>query len=173
MLRGPRRASTLFRTILNQKKSRSKPSGDLPSFERGENLSLKSGLRRFRERIEGLRQCIGLRVVPGMRATRTAGLGASAQRLVHDLLDRASTAAAFGTAPEAAVYLPGRTRHGSARTHRIADVVIGDDVAGTDDHGGRNTLANAYSDISANGAAQKENGQFQAIPNLGEITVVC
>lgn len=137
-----------------------------------ENLSLKSGLRRFRERIKRSRQRGGLFVIPAVGASGTAGLGADTQCLVHDLLDRAGTAAAFGAASETAVHLPRRSRHRPTRTHRIADVVIGDDVARTDDHEGRNTLANDSSDISARGAAQKENEQFQAIPNLDGIALL-
>ena len=69
----------------------------------------------------------------GMRAPGAARLGAGAQRLIHDLLDGPCTTAALSAATETAIDLPGgpgRTRAG----HRLADVVVGKDVAGTDDH---------------------------------------
>ena len=64
-----------------------------------------------------------------------AGRGLRAERLVHDVADGARAAAALGAATEAAIDLPRR-----ARTHLRrdggADIVVTQDVAGTDDHGG-------------------------------------
>ena len=67
-----------------------------------------------------------------MRAAGAAGLGAGAQGLVNDRLDGAGAAAAFGAAAEAAIDLFGMTGHASA--DRVADIVVTQDVAGTDDH---------------------------------------
>jgi len=65
-----------------------------------------------------------------------AGAAPRRQRIVHDLADGARAAAAFGTASEAAIDLRGgaRPRFGSMM-HGRSHVMIGDHVAGTDDHG--------------------------------------
>ncbi len=55
------------------------------------------------------------------------------QGLVHDFLDGAGTTAALSAAAEAAVDLPGSARQ--ILGHGIADVVVGQDVTGTNDHG--------------------------------------
>jgi hypothetical protein len=70
-----------------------------------------------------------------VRAARTAGFGTRAKRFGHDLPDGASTATALGTAAKAAIDLPGRARQITGVSHSVADVVVGKDVAGTDDHG--------------------------------------
>lgn len=69
----------------------------------------------------------------GVRAAGTAGLRAGSQRFIHDFLDGACAAAALGAAAEAAIDLPGGTRQ--FLDHGIADVVVGQDVTGTNDHG--------------------------------------
>jgi hypothetical protein len=66
----------------------------------------------------------------GAAAART---GRGAQRLVHDAPDGAHAAAALGAAAEAAIDLAGPARRGGG--DRAADIVVGEDVAGTDDHG--------------------------------------
>ena len=70
----------------------------------------------------------------GVRAAGLAGLGAGAERLVDDALDGAGATAAFGAAAEAAIKLLGVARKDICRTHGVADVVIAEDVAGTDNH---------------------------------------
>lgn len=78
--------------------------------------------------------CVGLSLVLlRVRATSTAGLCTGPQRLVHDLLDGACTAAALSAATEAAIDLPSSARQ--ILGHGIADVVVGQDVTGTNDHG--------------------------------------
>jgi hypothetical protein len=70
-----------------------------------------------------------------VRASGAAGLGADAQSLVNDGLDGPRAPAAFGAATEAAIDLLGATRklfRGS--TDGAADIVVGKDVAGTDNH---------------------------------------
>lgn len=69
----------------------------------------------------------------GMRAAGTAGLCTGPKRLVHDLFDGACTAAALSAATEAAIDLSGGARQ--IFGHGITDVVVGQDVTGTNDHG--------------------------------------
>ncbi len=78
---------------------------------------------------------IGVVVVVAVGATGTAGLGAASQRLVHDVLDGARAAAALGAATETAIYLTGRAGEIARPRHDGTDVVIGQYVAGTHDHG--------------------------------------
>jgi hypothetical protein len=68
-----------------------------------------------------------------MRAACAARLGASAQSFVHDLLDGPGTAATLCTATKASIDLPRRTRR-MRSGNGIADIVVGEDVAGTDNH---------------------------------------
>ena len=63
-----------------------------------------------------------------------AGQGTSTERFVDDALDGTRTAAAFGTATKAAVKLLGATRKVVCGFHGVADVVIAQHIAGTDNH---------------------------------------
>ena len=76
-----------------------------------------------------------LGVVGGMRAVGRTLPGAGAKRILDDLVDRASAAAAFGAAAQAAIDLPCRARQAGRSAHRAADVVIAQHIAGTDDQG--------------------------------------
>jgi hypothetical protein len=67
-------------------------------------------------------------------ASRTASLGASAQSLVDDGLDGTRAAAAFGTAAEATVDLLGIPGKVFRAIDRTADIVVAQDVAGTNNH---------------------------------------
>jgi hypothetical protein len=69
-----------------------------------------------------------------VRASGTAGRGAGAERLVDDGLDGARTTAAFGAAAEASVDLLGIARKGIRAADSAADIVVAEDVAGTDNH---------------------------------------
>src|SRR6185369_12962199 len=69
-----------------------------------------------------------------VRASGAASLGAGAERVVDDGLDGTGAAAAFGAATEAPVDLLGATRKVRGSRHRIADVLVAQHVAGTDDH---------------------------------------
>lgn len=76
-------------------------------------------------------------VVGGRMAVLTAeaaGLGTGTQRLVDDGLDGAGAAATFGAAAKAAINLLRMTRQITGGTYGVADVVVAEDVAGTDDH---------------------------------------
>jgi hypothetical protein len=75
-----------------------------------------------------------MRVDPAVRASRTTGLGASAQRFIDNGLDGARAAAALGAAPEAAIDLLGIAGKIVSRAHGIANIVVSQDIAGTDDH---------------------------------------
>lgn len=68
---------------------------------------------------------------------RAAGalVAAGQQRLVHDLADRAGAAAALGAAAETAIDLAREPR--ATLRDDVADLVVRQDIAGADDHGGR------------------------------------
>lgn len=105
-------------------------------------------------------------VMVGMRAAGAAGLEARAEGLIHDLFDRPRATPALGATAQTAVNLPGGTRKILAR-HRASHVVIGDDVAGTNDHGRMlgNPVKTWVIDKSPRRGMQSQSGQFQAIPN--------
>jgi hypothetical protein len=69
-----------------------------------------------------------------VRASGAAGFGASAERFIDNGLDGARASAAFGAAAEAAVDLLGMTRKLFGGANGIADIVVAEDVAGTDNH---------------------------------------
>lgn len=69
-----------------------------------------------------------------MRATRAALLGAGTKRFIDDGLDGTRASAAFGTAAKATVNLLWISRHFRRCAHGIADVMVAQDIAGTDDH---------------------------------------
>jgi hypothetical protein len=75
-----------------------------------------------------------MRVRLTVRTAGTARLGASAQRLVNDGLDGARAPAALGTATEASIELLGIPGKVFCATDRSADVVVGEDVTGTNNH---------------------------------------
>jgi hypothetical protein len=85
--------------------------------------------------------------VPAVRAAGAAFLGAGAKRFVDDGLDRARAATAFGAAAEATVNLLGIPRQVRSRTHGTPDIVVAQDVAGTDNHETARTLGDASSSI--------------------------
>jgi hypothetical protein len=105
-------------------------------------------------------------------AVRTAGaasLGAGAQRLVDDRLDGARAAAALGTATETAINLLGIPGEIFRALDGVTDIVIGKDVAGTNDHESSEGLVSETElfDIEDRDGMQKEKRGFQAIPNCG------
>jgi hypothetical protein len=76
------------------------------------------------------------RVVPDV-AVRTSGLaghGTGAESLVNDGFDGARAAAAFGAAAEATINLLGIARKVFRGTDGKANIVVAEDVAGTNDH---------------------------------------
>jgi hypothetical protein len=73
----------------------------------------------------------------GMPAPGAAGSGAIAERFFHDCLDGADASSALGAAAETPVDLPRRARRHLRDAHGVAHVVVGQDVAGTNNHGGK------------------------------------
>jgi hypothetical protein len=69
-----------------------------------------------------------------MRAARAAGLGTGAERFIDDGLDGTRAAAAFCVAAEAAIELLGIARQVPSRVNGAADIIVAQDVTGTDDH---------------------------------------
>jgi hypothetical protein len=72
-----------------------------------------------------------------MRAARATGLGAGAQGLVDDGLDGTRAAAAFGAAAKTTVELLDVSRQVRSYADGIADIVVAEDVTGTDNHENR------------------------------------
>ena len=103
-----------------------------------------------------------------VRATGTALLGAGAEGFVDDGLDGARAAAAFGAAAEAAVDLLGVPGKLFRAIDRVADIVVGQDVTGTNDHGSGRPFGDAPSSISNGPAGCKRKNrsfkQFQTAP---------
>ena len=69
-----------------------------------------------------------------MRTAQAAGLGAGAERFVDNGLDGTRATPAFGATAEAAIDLLWIARQVPGRTDGIADILVAEDVAGTDDH---------------------------------------
>ena len=77
----------------------------------------------------------GLRFRPAaVRTSGTTGLGTGAKGFVNDGLDGARTTATFGAAAEAAVDLLGVTRQVFRGADSAADIMVAEDVAGTNNH---------------------------------------
>jgi hypothetical protein len=91
-----------------------------------------SGLSGSREREFD----VGVRIRPGLavRAAGTACLCASTQRLIDNGLDGAGAPATFGAATEAPIDLLGIAGKIFRSVDGAADIVVGEDVAGTDNH---------------------------------------
>jgi len=69
-----------------------------------------------------------------VRAAGLTGMRTGAECFVNDALDGAGAAAAFGTATKATIKLLGATRKIVCGIHGVADVVVAQHVAGTDNH---------------------------------------
>ena len=69
-----------------------------------------------------------------MRTPGTAGLGAGPQSLVDNGLEGARASAALGAATETAIDLLGATREIISGADSVADIVVAEDVAGTNNH---------------------------------------
>ena len=70
----------------------------------------------------------------GVLAAGAAGLGAGAERLVDDGLDGTRAAAAFGATTEAAVDLLGTSGEVFCGLDGTTDIMVAEDVTGTDNH---------------------------------------
>src|SRR6202171_5363530 len=69
-----------------------------------------------------------------VRASGTAGLGARTESVVNDGLDGARASSTFGAATEAAVDLLGIARKRFRCVDGVADIVVAQDVTGTNNH---------------------------------------
>jgi hypothetical protein len=85
--------------------------------------------------------------VAAVRAAGAAFLGAGAERFVDDGLDGARAPPAFSAAAEATLNLFRIPRQVRSRTHGTTDIVVAQNVAGTDNHETARTLGDATSSI--------------------------
>jgi len=92
-----------------------------------------------------------------------AGRGRGVERLVHDLADGARATAALGAAAETSIDLPGRART-RLRRDGGADIVVGQDVAGTDDHR-TNMVPGRHFDTVPRRPRQKKSAVFTGCLN--------
>ncbi len=81
------------------------------------------------------RAAIVERICFAVRTSHKAGLGAGAQRFLDNGLDGTRTATALGAAAEASIDLLGVAGKIIRAAYRAADIMVGQDVAGTNDHG--------------------------------------
>lgn len=81
-------------------------------------------------------------------ASGAASLGAGTQRFVHDFLDGPGATSTLGATAQAPIDLRSRARKALGLAHDVTHVVVGQDVAGTNNHGmlGKpvRTLLNTY-----------------------------
>ena len=94
-----------------------------------------SGCGNLADRQLGRHMRVGvvLRVVRRMGASSGTLPGAGTQRVLDDLVDGAGAATAFGAAAKAAIDLPCCARTIGRGADRAADVIIAQNIAGTDD----------------------------------------
>jgi hypothetical protein len=78
-----------------------------------------------------------------VRAAGAAGLGAGTESLINDVLDGAGASATFGAAAEATINLLGITRKIFSGPDGVADIVVAEDVAGTNNHKGGGLICDA------------------------------
>jgi hypothetical protein len=123
-------ADPQFRTFLNEITGKSNPSA-----KNGETAGIQRILRILDRRLEReLAVGVGIFRDLAMGAAGTAGLGASPQSFVDNRLEGARASAAFGAAAETAVDLLGTTRKIIRSADGVADIVVTEDVAGTNNH---------------------------------------
>ena len=123
----PKPPETVFRTLLNQITR----EGNLPAAST-RKIDASSGFSGGRERKLGIGRLFSLGMA--VRAAGAAGLGAGPKGFIDDGLDGARAAAAFGAAAEAAIKLLGVARQVSGRLNGATDIMVAQDVAGTNDH---------------------------------------
>jgi hypothetical protein len=83
-----------------------------------------------------------IRPATAVRASRLAGLGAGAESLFNNGLDRGGAPTAFDAATKAAIDLPRIAWKILRSVDSAADIVVAEDVAGTNNHGNRETFTN-------------------------------
>ena len=82
--------------------------------------------------------------IVAMRAARTARLGAGAERFVDNGLDGARAAATFGATAEASVDLLWIARQVRRCANSTADIMVAEDVTGTDNHEDGGPIGDAW-----------------------------
>jgi hypothetical protein len=75
-----------------------------------------------------------LRPAMAMRASGAAGLGAGTEGVVNDGLDGACASTTFCAAAETAIDLLGMARKVFRSADGVTDIVVAEDVAGTNNH---------------------------------------
>jgi hypothetical protein len=75
-----------------------------------------------------------VRLGKAVRTTRAAGPGAGAERLIDDRLHGTRASPAFNAAAQAVINLLGIPRQVRSRAHGIANIMVGQNVAGTNNH---------------------------------------
>jgi hypothetical protein len=92
-----------------------------------------------------------------VRASGTAGLGASAESLFDNIFDGARASPTFGAATEAAINLLGIARKVFRGADGTADVVVTKDIAGTNNHkaAGSSVMPSHEVSITAAGCKRK------------------
>ena len=123
---------------------------------------------------EGRDGFLGRFVIGGVATVRAAGaafLGAGTKGLFDDGLDGTRAAAALGTAAKAAVNLLGVPRQVRRCTDGITNIVVAQDVAGTDNHETVEPWCDASSSIfkSAPRCKRKSRNFKQFQTDAGEI----
>ncbi len=109
----------------------------MPERQKGETVQYDRGLTRRDGEIGRLvrrRLAVTMAMAVAVRTTGAAGLGAGAQRLIDDGLDRARATAALRAASEAAIELLGVAGEVLRTLDDTADIVVAKHVARTDDH---------------------------------------
>jgi hypothetical protein len=109
----------------------------LPERQKGETAQYDRGLTRRDGEIGRLvRRRLAVTMAVAVRTTGAAGLGAGTERLINDGFDGARASATFGAATEATINLLGMARKIFSGPDGVADIVVAEDVAGTNDHEG-------------------------------------
>ncbi len=75
-----------------------------------------------------------VRMSLGVRTPRAARLGAGAKRFIHDFANRARATPTLGAASQTAIDLTGGSRDILRAGHGSSDIVVCQDVTGTNDH---------------------------------------
>ena len=124
-----RRPESLFRTLLSHLRGERNPcTGRKGKVVRSRPIQGFSG---GRERELGVLDMVfGVAV----RTAGTTGLGAGPKGIFDDGLQGARAASTLGAAAEAAIHLLRAARKVQSSVHGIANIMVAEDVAGTDDH---------------------------------------
>jgi hypothetical protein len=115
--------------LLNQIASKGNPSA-----EAAKNAEIQPNFGISGRRQRQLAMLVRIRRGLAVRASGTAGLGAGPQSLVDNGLEGARASTTLGAAAETAIDLLGATRKIIRGADCIADIVVAENVAGTNNH---------------------------------------